>query len=75
MSEQSTGAFRSDQQERVNDMANMGYCRFQNTVEDLRDCEESEGMYEPSVLSDEEKKARERLIALCRIVADVDDHE
>ena len=56
-------------------MANMGYCRFQNTVEDLRDCEESEGMYEPSVLSDEEKKARERLIALCRIVADVDDHE
>ena len=38
-------------------MANMGYCRFQNTVEDLRDCEESEGMYDPSVLSDEEKRS------------------
>ena len=50
-------------------MANMGYCRFQNTVGDLADCEESEGMYEPETLSEAEQKARKRLIALCKTIA------
>ena len=48
-------------------MANMSYCRFQNTLRDLRDCAE----FFDDVESEEEKKARERLIKLCRkMVAD-----
>lgn len=50
-------------------MANMSYCRFQNTLLDLRDCEEAEGMYDPDTLSDEERKARRRLIELCKTIA------
>lgn len=57
-------------------MANMSYCRFQNTLADLRDCEESEGMYEPETLSAEEQSARAQLIALCgSIWADVGDDD
>ena len=43
-------------------MSNMGYCRFRNTLIDLRDCEEHLGDGE---FSEEEAKARGRLIALC----------
>ncbi len=50
-------------------MPNMTYCMFQNTAADLRDCEESDGMYDPDDLSDEEQKARKRLIALCVTIA------
>lgn len=43
-------------------MGNMGYCRFRNTLEDLRDCEEH--IYDQ--LDDEdEMKARQKLIKLC----------
>lgn len=47
----------------------MSYCRFTNTLADLRDCEESEGMYDEDVLSEEEKKARAALIKLCKRIA------
>ena len=48
-------------------MANMGYCRFQNTLADLRDC--SNNFDEAQ--SEEEIKAREKLLKLCRkMVAD-----
>lgn len=50
-------------------MANMSYCRFQNTLADLRDCEESDGMWDPETLSDEEKRARTALISLCCDIA------
>lgn len=50
-------------------MANMSYCRFQNTLADLRDCEESDGMWDPETLSDEEKRARTALISLCCTIA------
>ena len=43
-------------------MSNMSYCRFQNTLNDLKDCErviDSEG------LSEDENDARGRLIYLC----------
>jgi len=43
-------------------MSNMGYCRFQNTVSDLRDCEDHLG--DPD-LSDEEAEACRQLIQLC----------
>ena len=48
-------------------MSNMSYCRFQNTLPDLRDCYES--WEEES--SPEEEKAKARLLKLCeKIVAD-----
>lgn len=46
-------------------MANMSYCRFHNTFSDLRDCYES--MDDPE--SEEERKARLRLIRLCVRIA------
>ena len=48
-------------------MSNMSYCRFQNTLADLRDCDDY--MEETVDLSEEEKKARERLIKLCAKIA------
>jgi len=47
-------------------MANMGYCRFENTLEDLRDCYEH---IDDDNLSNEEWKARAKLIELCRMIA------
>lgn len=51
---------------------NMSYCRFQNTLQDLRDCyyniEEVEDM------SVEEKRARRQLIELCAEIADEKDY-
>jgi len=43
-------------------MANMSYCRFQNTVQDLRDCADRIN----TKLSEEESRARLVLIELCR---------
>lgn len=50
-------------------MANMSYCRFQNTLRDLRDCYESDDMWDGEDLSDEEKRARLALIRLCAEIA------
>jgi hypothetical protein len=47
-------------------MANMSYCRFVNTYQDLRDC--CENMEEK--LSEEEKKYKIKLINLCRKIVD-----
>ena len=46
-------------------MSNIGYCRFQNTERDLRDCYEHLSDEELSV---EEERTRERLIELCKLV-------
>jgi hypothetical protein len=46
-------------------MANMGHCRFQNTLEDLRDCWD----YMGDELSENETTERERLIELCCRIA------
>jgi len=43
-------------------MSNMSYCRFQNTLSDLKDCMEH---IEDEGLSEEEEEARERLKELC----------
>jgi hypothetical protein len=58
-------------------MANMGYCRFENTLGDLRDCYEhlDDDVEE---LNEYEKRARKALIALCQEIAantDEDDVE
>ena len=52
-------------------MANMSYCRFQNTLKDLEDCYDDDNMGEWNVgnLSDEEKEARLSLIRLCSTIA------
>lgn len=53
-------------------MTNMSYCRFQNTKEDLLDCEE----HLDDELEGEEKEARIDLINICkRIVDDYGDDE
>lgn len=41
----------------------MSYCRFRNTVDDLRDCEEH---ITDEELSLDEARARQALIKLCR---------
>lgn len=53
-------------------MANMSYCRFQNTLDDLRDCRDAlieMGDFERE-LSEDEAKAARRLLKLCRELAD-----
>jgi hypothetical protein len=48
-------------------MGNMAYCRFQNTLMDLMDCENH--LYDDD-LSIEETQARVALIRLCRTIAE-----
>jgi hypothetical protein len=51
-------------------MANMGYCRFQNTVSDLADCEDALGeLMDLDQLSSDEERAAWRLIRICRRIA------
>jgi hypothetical protein len=53
-------------------MANMSYCRFRNTLEDLRDCRRAlseMGDFEKE-LTEEEADAAKRLFKLCRELAD-----
>lgn len=46
-------------------MANMGYCRFQNTLADLHDCYDRMGNED---LSEAEQKACVELIGLCEMI-------
>jgi hypothetical protein len=45
----------------------MSYCRFQNTLEDLRDCEEN---IDNMDLSERENWARVKIIQLCKKIVD-----
>ena len=45
-------------------MPNMSYCRFENTMHDLRDCYAN--MEDPDRLSESERGYRKRLIELCK---------
>ena len=45
-------------------MANMSYCRFENTYHDLRDCHENLA----GKLSDSETRYRHKLIKLCETI-------
>ncbi len=51
-------------------MANMTYCRFENTLEDLNECYENLGIAE---LSEGEQQARMRLVRLCALIASEED--
>lgn len=48
-------------------MANMSYCRFHNTLLDLQDCYEN---LDDEDLSPDEERARDRLINLCKEIAE-----
>jgi len=53
-------------------MSNMSYCRFHNTLLDLRDCEEH--LWDED-LSEDEERARARLIRICISIArDIEDY-
>lgn len=58
-------------------MSNMSYCRFQNTVSDLRDCHEALSdlrVGDIEKLSEEELRAAKKLAIVClRIVTDLAD--
>ncbi len=43
-------------------MANMSYCRFENTYNDLQDC----SINLNNVSSESEKRYREKLVELCK---------
>ena len=51
-------------------MSNMSYCRFQNTLSDLRDCYHALQDGAAEELSAEETRARDSLIELCRSVTE-----
>ena len=54
-------------------MGNMAYCRFSNTVNDLRECYDH---IDDDDLSEIEEKARKALISICkRIIAATDTGE
>ena len=50
-------------------MANMSYCRFQNTLSDLRDCYDHMADFDEGRLSPDEHKAACRLMDLCEKIA------
>lgn len=52
-------------------MTNLSYCRFRNTLIDLRHCAE----YACDSLSKEEHAARIQLLALCRQLADIEEND
>jgi hypothetical protein len=47
----------------------MGYCRFQNTLSDLEDCQDALGEDGLESLSVDERRAAERLIKVCQEIA------
>ena len=54
-------------------MSNMSYCRFRNTLGDMRDCRDS---LHDEVESYEEALARHYLVEMCReIVASIDEDD
>ncbi len=54
-------------------MANMSYCRFQNTLMDLRDCKEALEEEELLKKGSDEHRAMLRLIEVCQDIVDNND--
>lgn len=55
-------------------MINMSYCQFENTLADLKDCDEWLAENDPDKLSESEHKAFDRMVRLCKeIAANYDD--
>ncbi len=47
-------------------MSNMGYCRFENTYDDLRDCFDN---WSERTLSESEERYQAALVKLCEQIA------
>jgi hypothetical protein len=58
------------QHKRINKMANMSYCRFENTLADLKDCYEHINDELDEEVNPEEVYARETLISLCKRITE-----
>jgi hypothetical protein len=56
-------------------MANMSYCRFENTLKDLRDCYKDMSETDFYELSETEQQARNKLIALCKDISEQYEEE
>lgn len=54
-------------------MANMSYCRFNNTLSDLEDCREA--LENQNISSLTEKRKAKRLLKVCREIADNFDED
>lgn len=52
-------------------MANMGYCRFQNTLKAMRDCYHN---LDSNDLSEEEFNARKQMVEMCKSIIDRYEH-
>jgi len=48
-------------------MSNMGYCRFQNTINDLEDCYDHFGDED---ISKEEFRAKQRMFRICKDIVE-----
>jgi hypothetical protein len=51
-------------------MANMSYCRFQNTANDLRDCIEHIGDF----IDKDEHNARKRIVEMCKAIVAAEEY-
>lgn len=54
-------------------MANMSYCRFNNTLSDLEDCRDA--LENQNISSIAEKRKAKRLLKVCREIADNYDED
>jgi hypothetical protein len=54
---------------------NMSYCRFENTLNDLRDCYRNISGSDFHELSETEQKARNKLVALCKDISEQYEEE
>jgi hypothetical protein len=56
-------------------MGNMSYCRFENTLKDLRDCYKDMSETDFYELSETEQEARNKLVALCQNISEQFEEE
>lgn len=56
-------------------MGNMSYCRFENTLRDLRDCRKDMSETDFYELSETEQEARNKLVALCKNISEQFEEE
>ncbi len=56
-------------------MGNMSYCRFENTLKNLRDCYKDMSETDFYELSETEQQARNKLIALCKDISEQYEEE
>ena len=56
-------------------MANMSYCRFENTAKDLQDCFNHWYDENPDNLNEYEQKGRERIIKLAKRILEDEGYE